>query len=226
MAYRMISTAFRLFGAGLTGRTGAGMFALDHLAVSAASIAEGAAHVEAALGVAPGPGGAHDYMSTHNRLLGLGPSEYLEVIAINPAAPPVAHPRWFRLDAFSGPPRLTNWICRVEDLDRALAAAPAGAGRPVALARGDFRWRMGVPGDGRLPFDDCFPALIEWQGGLRPPDRLADPGCRLVRLEIAHPRAADLRAALPLRDHRISIVRGDRAIRATFDTPLGLRHLG
>lgn len=207
-------------------RTGTGMFELDHLAVSAASLAEGAAHVEAALGLALGPGGEHATMSTHNRLLGLGPTEYLEVIAVDPAAPPPAHRRWFRLDEFAGPPRLTNWICRVGDLDAALAAAPAGAGRAVALARGDFRWRMGVPEDGRLPFDDGFPALIEWQGGLRPPDRLADPGCRLVRLEIAHPEAAALRAALPLADDRVAIVPGAPALRATFATPHGLRRLG
>lgn len=199
------------------------MFELDHIAVSAGTLAEGVAHVEAALGVALGSGGEHPYMSTHNRLLGLGPSQYLEVIAINPDAPAVAHPRWFRLDEFTGPPRLTNWICRVDDLDAALARAPGGAGRTVALSRGDFRWRMGVPDDGCLPFDDCFPAFIEWQGGLTPPDRLADAGCRLTRLEIAHPQAAAIRAFLPLSDPRIIITEGARALRATFHTPHGPR---
>lgn len=179
----------------------------------------------AALGVAPGPGGEHGTMSTHNRLLGLGPADYLEVIAVNPDAPPVAHPRWFRLDDFSGPPRLTNWVCRVKALDAALAAAPDGAGQPVALSRGDFRWRMGVPQDGRLPFDDCFPALLSWAGGLKPSDRLADSGCRLYRLEVAHPEADRLRAHLPLSDPRIVIVPGAAALRATFDTPGGRRRL-
>lgn len=201
------------------------MWALDHIAVSAATLEEGVAYVEAALGVALGPGGRHAYMSTHNRLLGLGPSDYLEVIAIDPAAPPVPHPRWFRLDEFRGQPRLTNWICRVADLGAALGAAPAGAGRAVALARGDFRWRMGVPEDGRLPFDDCFPALIEWQGALKPQDRLADSGCRLTRLEIAHPDADALRPLLALADARVQCVTGAPALRATFLTPHGERDL-
>lgn len=200
------------------------MFELDHLAVTAATLAEGVAHVEAALGVALGPGGEHGFMSTHNRLLGLGPSDYLEVIAINPAAPPVAHRRWFRLDEFSGPPRLANWICRVGDLERALAAAPAGAGRAVDLARGDLRWRMGVPGDGRLPFDDCFPALIEWQGA-RPQARLAEAGCRLARLEVSHPDAVALRTLVPLVDGRVQFVPGAPGLRATIATPHGARVL-
>ena len=202
------------------------MAAFDHLAVSAATLEEGSAAVEDALGLPVGPGGVHPFMGTHNRLLGLGPGEYLEVIAIDPAAPSPPHPRWFPLDRFSGPVRLTNWIVRVGDLDAALAAAPAGAGRAVDLERGAYRWRMGVPADGCLPFDDAFPALIEWKGALHPAAALPDLGCRLVRLEIAHPEAAALRAALPLADPRVIVVPGDRALRATIATPHGERTLG
>ena len=201
------------------------MWELDHIAVAAATLEEGVAHVEAALGVALAGGGNHPHMSTHNRLLGLGPSDYLEVIAVDPDAPQVAHPRWFRLDEFSGAPRLSNWICRVPDLAAALAMAPKAAGRAVDLARGDFRWRMGVPDDGRLPFDDSYPALIEWRGGLKPQDRLPDSGCRLARLEVAHPQAAEIAALLPLKDPRLVFVIGQRALRATFSTPNGIRVL-
>ena len=57
---------------------------LDHLVVSAATLAEGVAYVEEALGVAMAGGGEHAHMGTHNRLLSLGPSDYLEVIAVDP----------------------------------------------------------------------------------------------------------------------------------------------
>lgn len=201
------------------------MFELDHIAVAAETLEEGTAHVEAALGVALGPVGQHSLMSTHNRLLGLGPADYLEVIAIDRGAPEVGRRRWFRLDEFAGKPRLTNWVVRVEDLEAALRAAPEGAGVPVALARGEFRWRMGVPGDGRLPYGDAYPALIEWQGGRKPSDRLADAGCRLMRLEVAHPEAAAISRLLPLLDPRVVFVAGARALRATIATPHGLRVL-
>lgn len=199
---------------------------LDHLAVSARTLDEGAAWVEMALGVPLAPGGKHPHMGTHNRLLGLG-DLYLEVIAIDPAAAKPAHPRWFDLDRFTGPPRLTNWICRTDDLDAALAAAPPGTGTATDLSRGDYRWRFAIPATGRLPFDDRFPALIQWQGDLHPARTLRDHGIRLTGLQITHPEAPALRTALQgLTDPRIRIGRGPTpAIRATFDTPSGTRVL-
>jgi Glyoxalase-like domain len=200
---------------------------LDHLAVAATDLQAGAAAVEEVLGVRLVPGGQHPLMATHNRLLGLG-DLYLEVIAPDPVAPAPPHPRWFRLDGFSGPPRLTNWIVATDDLDRALAAAPAGAGRAVALERGDLRWRMGVPDDGCLPHDDAFPALIQWIGAAHPAQRLPDSGLRLRHLVVAHPQAEALRAHLSpyLRDSRLTFEPGARkALHAELDTPHGRRVL-
>jgi hypothetical protein len=200
---------------------------LDHLALSAMTLGEGVAHAEAALGVALAPGGQHPHMATHNRLLGLG-DMYLEVIAADPSAPAPAWPRWFDLDRFSGPPRLTSWIAACDDLEAELALGPDGLGLPVALSRGDLRWKMAVPPDGRLPFDDAFPALIQWQGSVHPVQRLPDAGVRLLRLEIAHPNAAALRRALAgrLDDARVVIVDGAaKALQASFSTPAGTRRL-
>lgn len=201
---------------------------LDHLAMSAATLEEGVEAMEAALGVALAPGGKHALMGTHNRLLGLAEGLYLEVIAIDPDAPPPAHARWFDLDRFSGPPRLTNWICRTDDLPDALRAAPPGVGAPLALTRGDLRWQMAVPQDGILPFDGAFPALIAWQGQAHPAAMLPASGCRLRRLEVIHPQAEALEAALAplLADGRVRISAGQSpGFAATFDTPHGPRCL-
>lgn len=200
---------------------------LDHLAVSAATLADGVAAVEAALGVALAPGGVHPHMGTHNRLLALG-DLYLEVIAPDPAAPRPLWPRWFDLDRFSGPPRLTNWIAACDDLEAEIARGPDGVGTPVALERGDLRWRMAVPATGRLPFDDAFPALIEWQGSAHPTQRLPEAGVRLTRLEVTHPRAEALAGALAgrLDDPRVVLLAGPvKRLLAEFQTPSGPRHL-
>ncbi|MDJ0626647.1 MAG: VOC family protein [Rhodobacter sp.] len=202
--------------------------ALDHLAVSAASLDEGTAYVEAALGVPVLAGGVHPAMGTHNRLLSLGPGLYLEVIAIDPNASAPGRPRWFDLDTFAGRPHLTNWVARTDDLHAALAAAPGGAGVPMELARGNLRWKMAVPDDGRLPFDGGFPALIEWQGADHPSRNLADTGCRLTALEIVHPKAADLRAALARLAEfpMVSVSEGAECeFCAVIDTPHGRRVL-
>ena len=200
---------------------------LDHLAVSAATLEAGVAFVEGALGVPLAGGGQHPHMATHNRLLGLG-ELYLEVIAPDPSAPRPAWPRWFDLDRFRGPPRLTNWVCRSDDLAADLDLAPAGSGAPVALQRGDYRWQMAVPADGRLPFDNAFPALMQWQGDLHPARALPDSGLRLLRLEITHPQAGALEAALAgqLSDPRLHIRRGPyQHLRAVLSTPRGIRVL-
>jgi len=203
------------------------MLRFDHLAVSALTLQGGVEAVETTLGVTMAGGGQHPLMATHNRLLGLG-DLYLEVIAADPGAPRPVWPRWFDLDHFAGAPRLTNWIAGCDDLDAALAAAPDGVGVPVDLQRGAYRWRMAVPGDGCLPYDGCFPALIQWQGSLHPAQALPDAGVRLALLEVAHPQAAALRVALAGRftDPRVVIVDGPaKAMRASFDTPNGRRVL-
>ncbi|MBV0913923.1 VOC family protein [Anianabacter salinae] len=198
---------------------------LDHIAISATTLAEGVSQVEDALGVALGPGGRHPVMGTHNRLLGMGPT-YLEIIAIDPDAPGPDHPRWFDLDRFTGTPRLTNWIVRTDDLVASLDALDVDAGAPLAVTRGDLRWLMAVPQDGRLPFDAAFPALIEWQGP-HPTDRLEDSGCRLRALEVIHPEAEALRAALaPLGlPVAVTVSQGPRAFRAEIGTPHGRREI-
>lgn len=200
------------------------MFQFDHLAVSATSLEGGSAAVEAVLGTGLAGGGAHPHFGTHNRLLSLGSDAYLEVISIDPAAPPVAWPRWFGLDSFTGAPRLTNWVLRCDDLDAALARLGPGAGEPVELSRGEFRWRMAVPRDGLLPFDNLHPALIEWQGP-HPAPRLPASGCRLSTLTVSHPGGARLSDLLGLDDPRIHFVAGAPGLSAEIETPSGRRVL-
>lgn len=197
--------------------------ALDHLVLSCADLGQAAPGVEARLGAALSGVGLHAAMGTHNRLAGLGAS-YLELIATNPQAPPPGRPRWFDLDRFSGPVRLTNWVLACDDLYAALALAPAGTGRPMDFARGPYRWRMAVPDDGRLPFDGCFPALIEWHGPAHPVQALPDSGLRLTELRLEHPRQADLARALAplLSDDRIGIHAGPAPrLSASLDGPGG-----
>ena len=198
---------------------------LDHIAIAGETLEAAVAHVEEALGVPLLPGGKHVHFGTHNQLLGLADGLYLEAIAIDPSAPALDYPRWFDLDRFEGKPRLNNWICRSEDLEAELARLPKGAGRPVALQRGDLRWRMAVPETGILPLSGSFPALIQWDVDVLPGDILPASGVRLQRLEVAHQEALWLREVLGLADPRVQFVPGDAALRATFDTPHGLREL-
>lgn len=203
------------------------MIVFDHIAVSGETLAAARAHVEECLGVPMQPGGAHAVFHTHNALLGLEDGLYLEAIAINPEAATPDRPRWFDLDRFEGAARLTNWICRSEDLPKSLDDLALDLGHPVALQRGDLRWRMAVPDTGRLPYDNCAPALIQWDTPAHPAHSLTQQGVKLRRLTIRHPDAEALRSALSgaLKDDRVRFETGPRALQAEFQTPHGIRVL-
>ena len=147
---------------------------IDHLVVAARTLDEGAAWVESKLGVAPVPGGKHPVMGTHNRLLFIGPGRFLEVIAVDPDAEEPGRARWFDLDdpamraRIARAPELIHWVERTDDIDAALRqyAEPVEV---LSLARGNYRWRIGVPRDGRRPGGGTLPTLIQWEGGcIRP----------------------------------------------------------
>ena len=182
---------------------------LDHLVVTAATLASGVDLVETTLGQPMDGGGDHVAMGTHNRLMSLGPEDYLEVIAVNPDATAPGRPRFFDLDNRTGAAALTNWVLRVDDLSEALDLSPAGTGQGVALSRGPYAWRMAVPADGKLPFDGLFPSLIQWDSA-HPAPAIPDGGARLISLTLTHPEAGALAAALaPLfSDPRVSVVEG------------------
>ncbi|MBU3258617.1 VOC family protein [Roseovarius sp. PS-C2] len=202
------------------------MLELDHLAVAARTLEEGRAAVEGALGVRLQGGGRHPHFATHNLLLGLEDGLYLEVIAIDPDAPPPDYARWFDLDRFDGSPRLNTWICRSDDLTGEVVRFPQ-AGQPVALSRGDLNWRMAVPDDGILPYDNLFPALIQWDCAAHPAERLTASGCSLLRLVVSHPQAGELADLLGpvLREDRVQFERGVPGLRAEIATPGGMRVL-
>ncbi len=171
----------------------------DHLVLAARDLDAAAAWLEAHLGVTLDAGGEHVRMGTHNRLLGLGADLYLELIAIDPRAPPIDRPRWFGLDTLDLPeqrPRLIHWVARSDDLARDLADCRHDAGAILAMERGDYRWRITVPSDGHLPGDGLLPTLIQWDVPFHPAQRLPDSGCRLMKLEAFHSAAADLKVDL------------------------------
>lgn len=198
------------------------MLILDHLAVGCTTLAEGVAWVEGALGLPLGAGGQHAHYGTHNRLLGLAPDLYLEVIAKDPQAAATGRPTWFGLDAFEGPPRLSNWLCRTDDLE----AYQAVAGPAVPLSRGALRWETTVPDDGSLPMGGGFPSLLRWGEGVVPPGlSLPNSGCRLRRLTVRHPQAKWLHAHVPVAGDLMIFEEGAFSLHAEIATPHGVRHL-
>ena len=183
---------------------------IDHLTVTAPTLESGADYVWQALGVMPGPGGEHPRMGTHNLLLRLGESTFLEVIAINPDAPDPGRPRWFALDATTAvrQARLAAWVARTDDLRSCPPELLDLLGPVETMTRGAREWLITIPADGALPFGGALPMLIEWVSPRAPAGAgLPDAGCALATLGLRHPRPDRLAAQLALSGPRRSTPR-------------------
>ncbi|WP_424951624.1 VOC family protein [Deinococcus sp.] len=173
---------------------------LDHLVIAAADLASGCAWLEDRLGLKMQPGGEHPYFGTHNALLGLR-GGYLEVIAVNAAAPDPPYPRWFGLDTpamkerLAAGPALIHWVASVGNLRAALRLSPEDHGEALALSRGNSRWQLSVPQTGALPMSGVLPSLIQWES-VSPAARLQPSGLWLERLSLSTPAPARLERAL------------------------------
>lgn len=205
---------------------------VDHLVVAARTLEEGAAWCEATLGVPPGPGGKHVLMGTHNRLLKIAserfPDSYLEIIAIDPEAPPPGRARWFGLDEtdLSAGPRLIHVVARSTMLDMhrwGLINVGLQPGTTLAASRetpaGTLSWQIVVREDGRLLAGGALPTLIQWNGR-HPSAAMPDSGVTLESLALAGvgDRARDV-----LRLARVSVApEAGVALTAQLRTPRGL----
>lgn len=220
---------------------------VDHLVIAARTLAEGVAWCEATLGVTPGPGGAHPLMGTHNRLMNITSKAfaqcYLEIIAIDPAATPTraaGQHRWFDLDdaalqaglAREGP-QLIHFVARVPDARGALHALAHGPeasshidrGALIEASRdtpaGRLAWQITVRDDGQRLFYGALPTLIQW-GPVHPVDAMPASGLTLRTLQLTHPRAPALSAALDAVGFSGMDVRaGAPNLVAVLDTPRG-----
>lgn len=171
---------------------------IDRIVIAASNLEQGARYICAQLGVDIPFGGVHETMGTHNLLMRLGDSVFLEVIAINPDGAVPAQPRWYGLDdpyvraAIAEEPSLVGWVVNTSAIDAVLAAATKGGmdfGKSVPVTRGGLTWKFGLPHDGRLLGAGMLPYIIEWETDSHPAALMADTGCTLVDITVAHPQA-------------------------------------
>jgi Glyoxalase-like domain len=160
---------------------------LDHLVVAANTLEEGVIWLEQKLGVKMQAGGKHPLFGTHNALLKLGQTTYLEVISIDPDAPIPTRARWFALDHVHQleQPKLIHWVARTENLEARASHFPM-LGQVLEASRGSLSWQITVPDDGYLNFEGLIPTLISWCG-VHPTTQLEDQHCNLLQLQGTHP---------------------------------------
>ena len=202
---------------------------IDHFAIGAADLDQGVAALQSALGVTVPRGGKHAAMSTHNCVMQAGGESFLEIIAIDPEAPPPGRARWFTLDEVGTQARLDQrpralcWVVGTDDLDGIIARSPVDLGEVVPFSRGDRTWRLTVPKDGSLPEGGLLPAFIEWSPGPHPSSGMRDLGVMLHSVQLSHPDPLWLAGVLKQLavDHLAEVREGPRAVCFALDTPSG-----
>ena len=205
---------------------------IDHIVVTAPCLQTGADYVRKALGVALATGGEHPRMGTHNLLLKLGESLFLEVIAPIPNVS-ASRRRWFALDTLSAgsSPALATWVVGTSDIRASASTCSEYLGNIEPMSRGALDWLITIPTDGALLMDGVAPALIEWAVKAHPASALQEHGFSLAKLEIFHPepeRVSRLIKSIGL-EGPLAIVQSEgkssARLVAHINTPHGIRLL-
>ena len=174
---------------------------LDHFAFGADNLEQGVEVMSERLGAGPCVCAKHALFGTHNALWRLETADapvYLELIAIDPAAPKAQRNRWFGLDdanvqaRFAGGPKLLTFVAATDDFHSARRGMPIDPGEAVAVSRNNLSWLFSLHEDGRLVDDGALPYLIEWAPGPTPVQAMNVQNIQLLRVSGRRLAALDM----------------------------------
>jgi hypothetical protein len=200
---------------------------LDHFIYAGRDLDSMSAQFEHLTGIAPGRGGRHPGLGTHNALASLGRDVYFELLAVDPEQKQsLEGTMGGRIDALPFP-RLFAYMLKGRDLElhkKVLAQSGIGADLfDASRATPDGRtlkWRLLVPHDN--PFGDFVPKFIDWLDTPHPATTSVT-GCTFNSFEIGHPDAPRLNALLAALGTTLSVELADRpCFRLRVETPNGM----
>jgi hypothetical protein len=186
---------------------------IDHLIFAVPELEDGVGEIETRFGVRAQGGGQHIGQGTHNKLLALGPTTYLEIIAPDPAQPEPSDRRPYGVD---GVVRrgLVGWAVACDDIDLAVEQARCAGFDPGDVIDGFRRTADGTTLTWRLTSNagtaGVIPFLISW-GDTPHPAASARAGLRLESLCIEHPDPESIARTLRILGTNIPVIRADRA---------------
>lgn len=165
---------------------------IDHIVLANTNLAELIKYFTDASGISPAPGGAHPAWGTHNALVKLSATQYLELIAPQPGK---TGP-WARQFKNFHEPTLAGWCVRAANLAQIANAAHAYGCRTRKMA-GSRRTTDGTLLEWELLFlshpklNPALPFFINW-GDTPHPASTLEAGIALQSFSIATPGADEL----------------------------------
>ena len=179
---------------------------IDHLVIGAAELDKATKQIQSFIKAEFLAGGKHPLMATHNRLIKLQNSLYMEIIAADPIASlptsPTRKNRWFSLDSNATQKRLSLapqplcWVVAVNNIEKTSMHCGYNPGRIIEMTRGNFSWKITVSENGDLPESGILPIFIEWPNGKHPTKMMPESNVFLEKLTLFHPHPSGIKHIL------------------------------
>lgn len=198
---------------------------IDHLVYGVTDLGAAVDHIGDATGARPVEGGRHLGRGTRNYLLGLSPTSYLEIIALDRENPvPEGKHVSFSLDTLTDD-RLITWAIHPSDAGAALKTSKqygADHGDLFSMSRVDAQgnelsWRLAsadVP-----PYDGLAPFIIDWGTSPHPADGI--PAAALESLDLTAPQPEAIGSLMRSLGLHVTVASGPAQIHATLSGPAG-----
>ena len=166
------------------------MHKLDHIVFAASTLEEGTSFIENKLQVKLSGIGYHKDMGTHNRVVKINQSVYLEVISIDPNSVIIKSKRWFNLDCpklqsqLKKSPQVIGYVIESDDKKILKYYEPF-----FKVSRGEYKWQFSMPRTktNNLVDQSCkngiMPSLIKWDSE-KPINKMKNNHLDLQKLEI------------------------------------------
>ncbi|MEM0939827.1 MAG: VOC family protein [Bacteroidota bacterium] len=184
---------------------------IDHIIYTSSNLEKGIKEVEKVFGVSPVYGGQHPHWGTHNSLLSLGESTYLEIIAPNLSLPRPSIGRLFEKN-YTSESKLSTWAVCSENIEGLYNKATKNNLKLGAIEQGNreksdgtlISWRLTNPYT--MPLNGAVPFLIEWGKSVHPACTAPKAG-ELLLLEIEHPDPDEVRKNLKLLEMEVEVIK-------------------
>ena len=173
---------------------------IDHLIYTTPNLEMGMDEMEDLFGIRPAVGGKHPDFGTHNALLSLGNSTYLEIISRDPELGVPESGIWLR-DNLNQPSQLSTWALRTENIEELyihgirneLPLGKIAQGKRQKPDGTSLQWKLTDPY--AMPCDGAIPFLISWGKSPHPANSAPHAG-ELIDFEIFHPNPNEVKEKL------------------------------
>jgi hypothetical protein len=204
---------------------------IDHLVIGAAELDKATKQIQDFIKADFLAGGKHPLMATHNRLIKLQHSLYMEIIAADPSASlpknSTRKNRWFSLDSnrtqnrLSRAPQPLCWVVAVNDIEKTSMHCGYNPGRVIEMTRGNFSWKITISENGDLPESGILPIFIEWPHGKHPTKTMPESNMSLEKLTLFHPHPSVIKGILSKLNINgpIKVNLGEPKLQFTLKTP-------